>query len=1443
MKKSFTKILTLVLSLLVVVALAACGKTKAPATPTDAPVNYQAMLDNYLLEIDGKTVSKDFVLPKTISANDKTYAIAWESDNAAVAIEAREDDYLAKVTYPEQTVTVTLTLHLENLTKSFTVLVEGLEPTTFSQAYSFPKDKATVTQDFDLDQEITIQGKKATIAWSVDEAYEAYIEVSEDGTKCIVHQSSLNPEVMIKATFTYNGKTTTKNYRFTVSKEVSEMESIDAWYYNIGSSITVSGYVVAVGTAYSEQHGNVTLYVVNEDLTAGFYLYRVKADKTNGAKLEAGKYVTVTGALSTNFGGLRESSSTGTVEVDDTKPTKDVSEMFYAVDEDLLGNVPAALYSQSRPVTLTGWQVTEVTKEHSSSSPTVVLKVKKGDVTISVLYSKYVEGCYNYTKGTEDPTVAAILAKVKDINVGDYVNIKGILGANSNLPQITLMGADGIEAGTADAEGTTHPGVAVGATIAKVQKEIETNKLLGLITSNTEVTLTIADGDVAVTYEVMGETNDIAIEGGKITITPSVHAKNNIKATFTCGDYSTFDFFTLETIAMTEEEKVDYEADNFDFPLLVNAGLQEGYTNKGNTFVDVRVSYAGADENSAALISMFDGTLYIHPVDTNTKITMDVTFSIGDDDEEYEYTVEGVEVTVQPTKFVKYDRIAEPEAGKEYYLGTHSIGSGQLGVWLFADGKATSNGFYLSATDDVKAAAKFTATAGETAGTYILKCGDKFVQVTHTSSGNNIKLVEAEADATPLKLSGEGATMYFAMVDGNDEYALVQNYTNKQIYIAKKDPSHFNNDNYSQYQLLEVSEDTTDTQGRATAVANSLTLAAKINKDLALPTTSNLYNDVFISWALKEAKEGQSVENNTLKITRGEEDFNVVLIATATCGVKSATKEITVTIEANAKVVLINTLVETAMAAEANATLNGQYEVSGYVKAVTGAWNDSYGNMTVVISDATGAEITLYRTTTKMTVGDAVTVVGYVEKNVYNDATTIRFKQGHTIKSHQEATLVTPTELYNIFADGNATDEQKNTVYLVIAPVTKIVNTPGGTYTTGNYYVADETGTVEAYKLGQMDGETAELLKIKVGTVLVFFGKATKFNNTVETTPSTLVSMYTPETTELTLTPLATIAAGIESSDYANAYIKGVVEFVVEGENGVLSGVASQTADGVTTYVSIAFPAGSKATTGSEFTAKIAGATATPYGVGITVSEVVSCLYPVSVSLGSPIEVEMSGLTTSGFKKITVSGVTVANKAFAMSETVTASLFADPNFEQAYDLADGDYNLTGYCIPASESTYAFYVLNWEKALPKAVLKANVTSNTDAAAATTAGNLTETLNLDPTLFTVTYDKNGASSELAIRTDGIRLYATKSSEKGNKLTVTAKEGITIVSIKITYDTGYSSTSEIIVGGNVVAGTDGAYDINASAFTIYDNNSKVTSNTQVRFQSITIFYTINE
>ena len=139
---------------------------------------------------------------------------------------------------------------------------------------------------------------------------------------------------------------------------------------------------------------------------------------------------------------------------------------------------------------------------------------------------------------------------------------------------------------------------------------------------------------------------------------------------------------------------------------------------------------------------------------------------------------------------------------------------------------------------------------------------------------------------------------------------------------------------------------------------------------------------------------------------------------------------------------------------------------------------------------------------------------------------------------------------------------------------------------------------------------------------------------------------------------------------------------------------------------------------------------------------------------------------------------------------------------------------------------------------KATLKYNGTEN-KTGADFTGDALAEILNLDKTIFSVTYQKGGAN-EMALRTDGIRMYGLKQTANGNKISVRAASGYNIKSIKVAFDSdSYAECAAVFAGATQVTGEAGAYEINNSEFSILDDNTTKSSNTQVRFQSIEIVY----
>ena len=157
-----------------------------------------------------------------------------------------------------------------------------------------------------------------------------------------------------------------------------------------------------------------------------------------------------------------------------------------------------------------------------------------------------------------------------------------------------------------------------------------------------------------------------------------------------------------------------------------------------------------------------------------------------------------------------------------------------------------------------------------------------------------------------------------------------------------------------------------------------------------------------------------------------------------------------------------------------------------------------------------------------------------------------------------------------------------------------------------------------------------------------------------------------------------------------------------------------------------------------------------------------------------------------------------------------------------------------------------------------VAAAGVTSATAKYEAGTTTNMVEESNnaasigLDPDVFSVTFTKGESSNAPGLNKNNyIALYSVRASGNGNTL-IFEGTGVTITSIKITKDSTGSydhlEVKNVKTGGEAIEGTistDGLvaeYTIGASVFTLKNTFSGGSSNIQLHFTEIVIYYTVN-
>lgn len=508
------------------------------------------LLDSYLLEKNNTTVSADFTLDKTLTKNGKNYNLTWTSNKENIVISAQDDNYLAKVVRPASgEVTVTLTVKVNSESKDFTVRVAALTAYDFGRAFVFAQNRLEVYEDFNLATETELDGKKATISWAIPEESQSLLSISNN--KCIIEPQTVATKAFLKATFTYDGKTSTQTYYVFPMIQKTHEEEINDWYTSYGKAYTYEGYVVAIADPFSAEYKNISLYVQDKDGFAGYYAYRAKCDAETAAKIEKGAYVKIAGGTNSNYNGLIESSG-GDLTVDTTKEKKDMSKEVVAFDEYLIGLLPDAAKLESRMVSLTNWKVKAIAAGafDAGTSPYTLLTLTKGGVDVVVNISKYFKGEFEYTaEGTQ-----AIVTKAGTFAVNSWVSVTGVLGrytkdtaANHGF-QVQVISADGLVAGTEDTA-TSFVGQKIGAVAKEIETKLATEKVNEKISDNKEFTLPLANaaGDVTVTY-TLGFSRVVTLENGKFTVTPtSADNATTVKAEIKSGEFTSVLYFTILT--------------------------------------------------------------------------------------------------------------------------------------------------------------------------------------------------------------------------------------------------------------------------------------------------------------------------------------------------------------------------------------------------------------------------------------------------------------------------------------------------------------------------------------------------------------------------------------------------------------------------------------------------------------------------------------------------------------------------------------------------------------------------------------------------------------------------------------------------------------------------------------------------------------------------------
>ena len=571
------------------------------------------------------------------------------------------------------------------------------------------------------------------------------------------------------------------------------------------------------------------------------------------------------------------------------------------------------------------------------------------------------------------------------------------------------------------------------------------------------------------------------------------------------------------------------------------------------------------------------------------------------------------------------------------------------------------------------------------------------------------------------------------------------------------------------------------------------------NTTLELPATSEIHAGVTFSWTVD--KEGYTITDNKIALTVSETAVELKFTATATCEGKTGTKEITV------KVALPEMSIDEALKLDDGATV----VLVGVVTEIKTAYSEQYGNISVTLKDATG-ELYLFRLTGNVAVGDVIKVTG--KMGSYNGA-----KQLAAGGTFEKLTVSTSAE---------ATAAADGTEVILAGKVTQINTEWSEQFGNITVTIADEAGTFYLFRLKA---------NVKVGDELVVFGKVGSYNGAKQLAAGG--------------TAIITKAAAEEGGETPEGPVEVTIKEALELDDG-----AEVILTGVVTEIKTAY---------SE-----------QYGnISVTLKDATGELYLYrltgNVAVGDVIKVTGKMGSYNGAKQLAQGGtfeaVTVSTSAEATAaEDGTEVVLAGKVTEINTPWSDSYGNITVTITDAAGTFYLYRLsanvvvgdeivvfgkvgsYNGAKQLAQGgtavIVKAaavepetpvdpsNLSSIEDVAAAYSWADATLyasfKLNDDVTVSATgtpvgTYGLN--TGKFYVSNNSWRIYQNENPT----LTITAAEGKTIVSVKITYSVkNYGVLTQD--GAQIESGTVVTVNANSISFSVANTSDKTNGQAQI-------------
>ena len=601
--------------------LAACGGASTEETNA---------VNRIILSQDGTTVTSDF----SVTTTSLSQSVSWSSSNTdVVSFHEIDGTMYAVITRPSTETEVTLTASVGKATKDFTIYVNPVDVNEIVDAFTFSNSNATVYGSFDLATSYSyslsnsLEDNYATytsdITWTSSDT--SVISIA-DGTATVVDQSE-KTKVTLTASFTYNNSTVSKKYTVYAYHEVTPYEQLVSFYSNVGdgTAYNIKGYVLAK-CGYSSSYGNGYVYVLDQTLQGGYYIYRASFSESDWNSLEVGTRVSFASVTNSLYNGLIEGNAcTGSIITDDSELAQLTDEQLAAavagtaIDNQLvLGDDDALALLSGTYVTLTSWKVKSIGSATADNGGTLVT-VTKNDVDVTVQLSKY-----GIDLGGDDAT--AIVNSISSLAVGDYVNIKG-LAYSSNGTIINAVSDTAIVKTESDSDAAISTATAI---LAAVKVTDAAFKSLVATNSTIDTTaLTFASG-TAVSFALADEYSTVTYADGVFTFVPTDTAETVvINVTYTVGDYAFVKSYSMTVQSVTDAEAVAAAKENLELEA-PECGYVDLVTTDGT--YGTTITWAVTAGDSVASIS--DDKL----ITSDVEVTVTATITLGEATETKEFT-------------------------------------------------------------------------------------------------------------------------------------------------------------------------------------------------------------------------------------------------------------------------------------------------------------------------------------------------------------------------------------------------------------------------------------------------------------------------------------------------------------------------------------------------------------------------------------------------------------------------------------------------------------------------------------------------------------------------------------------------------------------------------------------------------------------------------------